>query len=366
MKNHIHILAVGLALAFQQGAQAQFINWASTSDTNWGTAANWAPATVPNNIVHIAQIGVGTTTGTIDLGGNTYLINKLNFISGGTPGSYTVQNGTLNINANSAAIQDAINVAGSGSTVSANLNLSNSLGGRSQIKVASGSTGFTVSGNITSTTPIGLVANTGTLIISGNISSNTDVVVNGSNVLQFTGQKKGSGQFQIYSGTAQLGRSGGPVFSSSEGGLVNLIGGTLQLAANNQIDLRLYSNGGTFDLNSYSNTSSAVLDLANNSIFDFSDAAAESLSFADSAARVWTSGKILTINGFTSGQDSLRFGTSAVGLTLGQLAQIKFNGSTDAQIDSLGYVTPVPEPGTWALLAMSLTTVVILRRRKVA
>jgi len=65
------------------------------------------------------------------------------------------------------------------------------------------------------------------------------------------------------------------------------------------------------------------------------------LSFADSSAEDW-GGFALTITNFTLGVDSLRFGTSASGLTITQLGQITFAGflNLPTLIDSQGYVAP--------------------------
>jgi len=39
-------------------------------------------------------------------------------------------------------------------------------------------------------------------------------------------------------------------------------------------------------------------------------------------------------------------------------------GSTYTFDEATGLLTAIPEPGTWALLAFSLTTMVVLRRRR--
>ena len=78
-----------------------------------------------------------------------------------------------------------------------------------------------------------------------------------------------------------------------------------------------------------------------NSVIDFSNLTAESLTIADVSKNTnWKAGAILQIVGFTQG-DSLRFGESSNGLTQAQLAAIKFDGKP-AKIDTDGYVTPSP------------------------
>ncbi len=75
-------------------------------------------------------------------------------------------------------------------------------------------------------------------------------------------------------------------------------------------------------------------------ILDFGNGAS-ALAFADSSALDWGP-FTLTITNYTMKVDSLRFGTSASGLTAQQLSQINFveYESLPAQIDGQGFVTP--------------------------
>jgi hypothetical protein len=51
--------------------------------------------------------------------------------------------------------------------------------------------------------------------------------------------------------------------------------------------------------------------------------------------------------------DSIRFGAGASALTATQLGRFRFVdfGNAAGQIDAFGFVTPVPEPGAFAVLA---------------
>jgi autotransporter-associated beta strand protein len=86
-------------------------------------------------------------------------------------------------------------------------------------------------------------------------------------------------------------------------------------------------------------------DVAVQRIIDFGDGAS-ALVFADSSTQSWVSdGGVpiaLHITNYTAGVDSLRFGTSAGGLTKAQLALIRFDGLGDlpGKIDANGFVTP--------------------------
>jgi len=75
-------------------------------------------------------------------------------------------------------------------------------------------------------------------------------------------------------------------------------------------------------------------------VIDFGNGAS-ALAFADSSAEDW-SGFILTISNYTAGVDSLRFGTTAGGLTGTQVGLIQFPeyDNLPAQIDAQGFVTP--------------------------
>jgi autotransporter-associated beta strand protein len=73
---------------------------------------------------------------------------------------------------------------------------------------------------------------------------------------------------------------------------------------------------------------------------------ASALAFADSSGQKWVSNEGLPIPlhivNYTPGLDSLRFGTSAAGLSKAQLGMLRFADFADlpGQIDASGYVTP--------------------------
>ena len=131
----------------------------------------------------------------------------------------------------------------------------------------------------------------------------------------------------------------------------------LTMAASTKLDL----------LSAYSD-SVGTLTLSGNATIDFGLTAgtAQALAFSNSSAISWST-FTLTINGYESGSDALRFGTSSAGLSVGQLASINFTGfDPGAVIDVNGYVTPVPEPSTYALLGMGAVACwgYVLRRRR--
>ncbi|QHI69784.1 hypothetical protein [Tichowtungia aerotolerans] len=154
-------------------------------------------------------------------------------------------------------------------------------------------------------------------------------------------------------GTIRLANPSGVVVDSSLA-FLSMLGGRVELGANDQIaaDVVLYNNGGTLDLNGYSNSNADTLTLASISgdatlVVDFSDAVAESLCFADSSTNEWVSSDLLNLSGFVFDTDSIRFGTDENGLTETQLSQIQVNGETivGLKLDSDGYLA-LPTVGT--------------------
>jgi hypothetical protein len=176
---------------------------------------------------------------------------------------------------------------------------------------------------------------------------------NGSAIINYNGMVTGS-----VSLPRNLTLAGGgthninSIFNLNGGDL--LASGTLRLGGNNFINANI-TGLNTFDLNGFSE-SLGTLTKNGGMVIDFSAAAgANSLSFADSSALTWNPAGWLTIANFESGVDSLRFGTTASGLTPTQLGLIRFdlggnNFIDGAVMDGSGFISPVPEPHTFALI----------------
>lgn len=171
-----------------------------------------------------------------------------------------------------------------------------------------------------------------------------------------------SGGTTVNSGALRLTGSGstvGPVTINS--------GGTLQIGATDTLvgTTAVTLGGGKLQIinGAFSQSfSSTPLALTASSIIDFGLGLGNSaITFGDSSGQSWTG--TLTISNFAAG-DSLRFGSSSSALSGSQLLAIKFDG-VDAQIDASGFVTPVPEPSTYAACAGLLTfTACAFRRRR--
>jgi fibronectin-binding autotransporter adhesin len=139
--------------------------------------------------------------------------------------------------------------------------------------------------------------------------------------------------------------------------------GTLGLSANNSLVAgNLILNGGTLKSNAFTNAFTGTLDLDANSIINLNGGGI--FTFADSTSAVWGANTLSITGTFVDGV-SIRFGTSAAGLAVGQLANININGSA-AMIDSSGFLSvAIPEPSSFAALAgFVMLGLVACRRRR--
>ncbi len=132
------------------------------------------------------------------------------------------------------------------------------------------------------------------------------------------------------------------------GGLV-INGGTVALGASDILagvgGLTLA--GGTFAAGTFTDTLGALTLGAGINTITLGAGAA--LAFADSSAISWGANTLSVAGTFLDGA-SIRFGDSASGLSGAQLAAITVNGQA-VSINSLGYLTAIPEPSAFALLA---------------
>jgi len=153
------------------------------------------------------------------------------------------------------------------------------------------------------------------------------------------------------------------------GASIQLSKGKLVLAGdnNNQINdavsFLIGSVPAMLDMNGRSETMGTLRSFGGT--IDFSDPASENLWFQIGAGVSWSG--TLTITGFTVGSDTLRFGTTAAGIGVNQLNTITFDG-LPAQVDALGFVTPIPipEPSTLGLLGLAGFAFLKKRRSRVS
>jgi autotransporter-associated beta strand protein len=224
---------------------------------------------------------------------------------------------------------------------------------------------------------------TATLASQGNTFT-VNGVINGSGALTTTGSGSGSvvlkgnntftGATTVSSGTLDAGAAG--ALGATSGVAVNS-GGTLLLSGTgdrigNTVPIDLA--GGTFNTAGLSETV-GVLTLSVSSTLDLATGASV-INFGNSSGAAWGGGTLAIENwsGLAAGggTDQVFFGTSASGLTSGQLSQISFinpagfaAGTYPAGILSNGEIVPIPEPST-VLVGVALAGLAFLRERRKA
>jgi hypothetical protein len=200
------------------------------------------------------------------------------------------------------------------------------------------------------------------VIQGGNASASNLFKKTGAGTVTFSGASANTYNSaistEVVAGTLLLQKSSGNALTSNSVTVDS--GATLRLGASNQISntSALTLSGGTLAAQSFSDTL-GTLTLSGNSFISLSGG---TLAFADSSAATWGA-FTLDITGFTSAS-SLRFGTNSSGLSASQLLKFTASGFNTFGLDSNGYLTAVPEPTTWALLAFSMTTIMVMRRRR--
>jgi autotransporter-associated beta strand protein len=373
----------------------------SISNVNGGASSLGSPTTVAAGTIHI---GTTTTTGTLLYTGSGHSTDRVVNLVGSTGG------GTLDASGSGAlefTTAFTATVVGSKTlTLTGNNTADNRIGGAIVNNTTTGSTattaastastalvlasvdGLTVGNAISGTgipalttiSAIDTATKTVTLSAAATVANLATITSAGLvNITSLT--KAGTGKW-ILSGTNTY--TGATTVSAgtllvSGGGLtattgLAVSGGMLQLGASNVLnDAALTLSSGTLSTGATTgfNETLGTLDLNTAASLTLAlGTGVHSLQFADSHLIDW-SGSTLTITGWTglagaSGTaGKIFFGNSAAGLTSGQLSQINFSGySNGATILSTGEIVAVPEPSTWALLAFSLTTVIVLRRRR--
>ncbi len=309
-------------------------------------------------------VGNGTLSGPINLGsgsvaktdGNTWTIAS----SGNSWAGTGVSVGTLKLGADNALPLTTVVTLGQGDASGATLDLN----------------GFnqTIAGlALNSTGGAKVITNTGalkTLTVAANAASSFGGAINGAlNLaksgaasLTLTGSNGFTGSTAVSGGTLLVsGSLSGTTSVTAQSATVQL-GGADEI--NNSATLSL--NAGTFATGGFSETLGALNVLTGAATLDLGSGASL-LHLASSAANAaqWTG--ILSITNWSGslaggGTDELFFGTSAAGLTAGQLADIHFispanlaPGTYGAKILATGEVVAIPEPSlAWLLLTTVL------------
>lgn len=325
---------ITLLHSFTASAQNASATWGANGSTAWYTGANWAGgsyagvqgAAVSNtNIATFTSAFTGTSPG---INMNT---NSLNL------GAIAVENSrvtVLNIGNSSTTASGVLRLYGA--TVNAVPNVIIRHNGTSSLTLV-GTQGGTNMGVVLSNATENIINtdNTGNVTISSIMSGTGKLTKAGSGTgtLTISGVNTYTGGTTINSGTLTFGLAS----TLPTSGIVALNGGTLRT-------------GNTTGFNQ-ATPGTRTLALTENATLAFGTGS-HALAFAASNGVAWTSGKILTVTGWTGTVGAattgtagkLIIGTSNTGLTAAQLAQIKFTiGGVDyaAAILASGEIVPV-------------------------
>jgi autotransporter-associated beta strand protein len=371
-----------------------FVAGNSTSFTVRDSATlNWNPSSattlspnLSNSGTDGAQLNVYKSAGVLGFGsvggpGNRTITIRADGLTFASPISSTTTMGNAT-GAGGSAFKNVLAIDdGTASAISVSLtNLSltsNSSLGTNELFVGANDT-MTFTGNITRTG--GTTATTltksgaGTVVFSGSSNTYTDATVVSSGTLLLnntSGSATGTGNLTVNAG-ARLGGTGIIASTGSNGVTLN---NTAILAPGD-------GTTGTLRLNAAS-TSGAMLTMLSGAKFSMELGA----SLASDKVNFWTYAgasdfvrnsnviDITFLSGSTTGNYTLfnfysNNGTTltAAGFSSGLSLNFTNGGSGTLDYSTLGQinlvVSAVPEPSTWALLAVSLTTVMVLRRRR--
>jgi hypothetical protein len=308
--------------------------WTGPNGGDWSEAANWnnglpgpdKMARIPAKNGTQVQVKSPATVqaieisgqGRVELGGESITLGNG---AGGSMNSILVAGGEVTINNNLINTQ----------------NKRITLGEKAQ--------SLTLKGSIETGGQPTLIGNLGqgALTIHGDRSGGNALVIRDGIVTAFgILSNTGGGVTQVLDkGVLVSSRKQGPTIQQGSLGLALREKGVFRLGAPNQIASFLNFAGGKLEMGGFSNDQPVIGNAAlnANSVIDFSNPEAESLTIGDVSKNTnWKAGATLHIIGFSMG-DSLRFGENPQGLTKVQLAAIKFDGKP-AQIDEAGYVSP--------------------------
>lgn len=318
------------------------------TDNNWSTLNNWNPDAVPGSGANV--IFDGTTRTMVNVGWSPN-VNRITFAA--TAGAFTLDGGGLTLGSGGIVNNSSQNQTFTGQVSGTALNISGTGSGRVTFAAASSL------GSFSSTT----INTSGSVVFGGAVHSGGALTLNNGNV---TISGNGTANFSsatVNGGSLYLNRSGGYAIN---GNLTVNSGGSVTFGQNYQFN----SGGTTLTLaaGSYINLNDTKQNFQNlvvtgNAIIDFGEGGGSSLTIANWHGITIADGATLTIKNWNSTVDYFAVGE---GYSPTILPKIIFEGHGGATWSG-GYVTPgspIPEPGSYGLLAVGgLVAWVALRRK---
>ena len=307
----------------------------------------------------------GNATSEVRLGGNNTYTSDINLLGGtlssGNATAFNASNKlalatgtTFNMNGNAVSLAGLNDASGSGTVVNTGAVKALTLGGNGSYSF-SGAIAPATTANITLTK-----SGTGTQVLSGTNTYTGATTINAGTLL-VNGSTASASAFSVTGGSAASAVLGGTGTISGSVGFTTAAGGILSAGGTGAIGTL------TTGAVSASIASNIAMELGATALsFDILKAA--SLNATNFTLDVTNFGGVT----FANGQSFNIFQTQAgAPLALsGTFSAVNLPALTgglqwdQASLYSAGTLNVVPEPATWALLAFSLTTVVVLRRRR--
>jgi autotransporter-associated beta strand protein len=298
-----------------------------------------------NGTGNLTLNGLNTYTGSTTSRQGTLTVNTLK--NYGTPSSLGApSSGSITIATNNST---TLAYTGTGDTTNRPIQVGGVGSAGTTATVANNGTGALIFTAAAFNTPVGITAGSAarTLQLAGTYTAApnevhgviADNTLNGATAPanRISLIKGGAGSWKLlapctYTGTTSVGGTGG----------------ALILGANNIIpDASAVTIGSsTLDADTRTDTVGTLDVTTTSATIHFGPGGA--LAFADSSAIDWTGGALTITGNFVSGA-SLRFGTTAAGLTTAQLSQISAAGFSSFTLNSSGYLigTAIPTFATW-------------------
>ncbi len=337
------------------GVYAQTYTWNVAGTASWTSSSSWTPSGIPN------AVGANAIFGSVAASNVS-----VKLVSNVTVGSITFSNpSSLNYALITGSTSIKSQITFDVSSGNAQINLTNS-------------------GNVTINDYISILLNdnlelnssgTGILQINSGIGGTGGLIKNGSGYVILNRTQNAqvnyfSGDTVVNAGTLQIGIGGNALVIGGSSNVIINSGGTLIHDGTNKIvdTAKIILNGGTWNLNNFSDTV-ASLTLSANSIIDMGSSTGTILTFTGGVT--YTSGTSLTIENWSGslsggGSDQIIFGSS---LSSAFLSSVYWSsqGIYGAVQLSTGEIVPILPEASTVFAGIGLVLVIIsyeLHRRK--